>query len=311
MEIDLVYLWVNGNDPVWQAKHDAYTGRVKSAVDINCKGRYADNEELRYSLRSVEMNAPWVRHIYIVTDNQVPAWLDTSSPKVSIVDHRDILPAECLPCFNSVIIEYFIYRIPGLAEHFLYANDDTFINRPITEADFFSADGLPIVRLRRKRFRRLRWFWKTYVCRKPLSNYRATVALAAQLVNRKYGKYYNAMPHHCMDAYLKSDYRHVIEEVMRDEVRANLKNHIRSERDIQRVVFSYILLAEKRGQLRYVGESESINVAIHRRSKYELLDTCRPLFFCLNDSESAGDDDRATAKALMEKRFPRKSQYEK
>ena len=76
MDIDLVYLWVNGNDPKWQAKRDACIGRPTERQE-NCKGRYADSGELKYSLRSIEKYAPWVRKIFIVTDDQTPEWLNT------------------------------------------------------------------------------------------------------------------------------------------------------------------------------------------------------------------------------------------
>lgn len=311
MEIDLVYLWVNSNDPIWQAKHDAYTGNLQTSTDINGKGRYADNDELKYSLRSVEMYAPWVHHIFIVTDGQTPAWLNLSNPKVSIVDHRDIMPETCLPCFNSTLIEYFIYRIPGLSEHFIYANDDAFINRSAFPRDFFSPDGLPIVKLKRKPLRRIRWFLRTRIRKKPLTNYRANVELASQLVNRKYGTFYSGMPHHNMDAYLKSDYRHVVEEVMPEEVQASLSHRIRNNNDIQRAVFGYTALAEGRGQLRYVTKNDSMYVGIHRKEDYLDVQTCRPLLFCMNDSDHADDHDRAAAKTFLAQRFPCKSRYEK
>lgn len=107
MDIDLVYLWVNGNDPKWQAKRDACIGRP-SGGQAHCKGRYADSGELKYSLRSAEKYAPWIHRIFIVTDNQIPEWLNTDNPKVQIVDHTEIMPAECLPCFNSAVIEMFL-----------------------------------------------------------------------------------------------------------------------------------------------------------------------------------------------------------
>ena len=131
-EIDLVYLWVNGSDPKWQAKHNACIGKTEANSDVNCDGRYADNDELKYSLRSVDMYAPWIHRIFIVTDDQVPSWLDTSNPKVRIVDHTEIMPSQSLPCFNAALIEHFLWKIPGLSEHFLFANDDMFINRPVT-----------------------------------------------------------------------------------------------------------------------------------------------------------------------------------
>ncbi|MDE7143328.1 MAG: Stealth CR1 domain-containing protein, partial [Muribaculaceae bacterium] len=85
-EIDLVYLWVDGNDPAWQAKRGSFTGNFDNSP-TNCKGRYTDNDELKYSLRSVLMYAPWIRKVFIVTDNQTPKWIDTANPKIRIVDH--------------------------------------------------------------------------------------------------------------------------------------------------------------------------------------------------------------------------------
>ena len=159
-DIDLVYLWVDGSDPIWRAKRNAFIGETENSSSVNCEGRYANNDELKYSMRSIEMYAPWIRKIFIVTDEQTPIWIDTSNPKVKIVDLKDILPAECLPCFNSSLIEKFYHRIPDLSEKFLYANDDMFINKNVTPNDFFTSEGLPIIRLTRKPFRRLRWFWR-------------------------------------------------------------------------------------------------------------------------------------------------------
>ena len=159
-DIDFVYLWVDGSDPVWRAKKDVHIGVDKTQSLVNCEGRYADNDELKYSLRSLEKYAPWIRTIHIVTDNQVPKWLDTSNPKIHIVDHSEILPQESLPCFNSALIEHFLWKIPGLSEHFLYGNDDMFLNKPATPASFFDANGLPIIRLNRRRFRKLSLLYK-------------------------------------------------------------------------------------------------------------------------------------------------------
>ena len=164
MEIDLVYLWVNGNDPQWRAKRSARIGVPERKSDVNCEGRYADNDELKYSLRSVEKYAPWIHRIFIVTDNQVPEWLDTSNPGIRIVDHTEIMPAESLPCFNSTLIEHFICRIPGLSEHFLYANDDTFINKPVTPDIFFAEDGFDQLYCR---FVEAPRTWVTYVSLLP------------------------------------------------------------------------------------------------------------------------------------------------
>ena len=311
MDIDLVYFWVDGNDPTWRAKHDAFCGKTSGTVETNGINRFANNDELKYSLRSVAMYAPWIRKIFIITDDQVPVWLDTSNPNVKIIDHKDILPAESLPCFNSCLIGHYAYRTPGLAEHFLLGNDDTYINREVAPGDFFTSDGLPIVRLRRMYFRKLRWSFRENVRKKTLSNYRRTLQRASQLVSDKFGHYYTGIPHHNINALLKSVCRDVAENIMRDEFVANNKNHIRNDDDVQNVVFSYVALAEKRGKLRYVTDKESMIVKIHKDKHYERLDKYRPMLFCMNDSEYANDRGRAMAKAYLEKRFPDKSEFEK
>ena len=114
---------------------------------INTTGRYEDNQELKYSLRSVEKHLPWIRKIFIVTDNQIPTFLDVNHPKIQIVDHTELLPKEILPTFNSSVLDYFIYKIPDLSEHFLYANDDMFVNADLSPSFFFN-EGIPILRMK-------------------------------------------------------------------------------------------------------------------------------------------------------------------
>lgn len=310
MDIDLVYLWVNGNDPQWLAKRNACIGKTEEKSAVNCDGRYADNDELKYSLRSIEKYAPWLRRIFIVTDNQVPVWLDTANPKVRIVDHKEIMPDVCLPCFNSAVIEHFLYRIPGLAEHFIYANDDTFINKPVTPETFFGKDGLPIVRFNRRPFRKWTLLFKEKVQGKRLSNYVQTIRNSAELVEKKYGKYYGGKTHHNIDAYLRSDYEHAA-KVFEDEIRTTLPNHVRSENDIQRNIYSYVALAEKRAHLHYVTQRTSFRLHIQNESHYGKLERYNPILFCMNDSQYAKDCDRKRAAAFLDKRFPEKSQYEK
>ena len=310
MDIDLVYLWVDGSDPAWQAKRNAIAGGTDESSSANCTGRYVDNDELKYSLRSVEKYAPWIRRIFIVTDDQIPKWLNTSNPKIRIVDHREILPEVSLPCFNSPLIEKFLHKIPGLSEHFIYANDDMFINRAVTPGDFFDADGLPVIRLNRKPMRKARWFWREIIRRKPLHNYSRKISNTAKLVEKRYGIYYNYMPHHNIDAYLKSDCQRVAEELFSAEFEAGYGNHLRSDDDLQRIIYSYVALTEKRGHLRHPSKMESLHVQIHKDSHYRKLEKYRPMLFCLNDSQYASDIDRVRAKTLLESHFPEKSQFE-
>jgi hypothetical protein len=309
IDIDLVYLWVNGNDPKWIEKRNASIGEP-SKEEGNCKGRYVDNDELKFSLRSIEKYAPWIRKIFIVTDNQIPEWLETSHPKIQIVDHTEIIPAEYLPCFNSVAIEHHLHRIPGLSEHFLYANDDTFINKPVTPATFFAKDLLPIIRFNPRPFRKWTLLYKTKVQGRPLRNYVQTIQNAALLVEQKYGIYFNGKTHHNIDAYLKSTYQHA-RQIFDNEISATLSNHVRSSNDIQRNIYSYVALAEKRGHLHYVSQRTSFRFHIDNRKLYKKFERYKPMLFCLNDTQYANDEDRKCAIAFLNKLFPDKSLFEK
>lgn len=110
-KIDMVYLWCDGNDTAFRRRKQQYLATEDSSEKENIEAvgdmRFFDNEELKYSLRSLELYAPWINHVYIVTDRQVPKWLNTDYEKVTVVDHSEIMPQECIPCFNSDVIEYF------------------------------------------------------------------------------------------------------------------------------------------------------------------------------------------------------------
>ncbi|XP_065898347.1 N-acetylglucosamine-1-phosphotransferase subunits alpha/beta-like [Dysidea avara] len=99
--------------------------------------RFYDNEELRYSLRSVDMFAPWIRRIYLVTNGQIPSWLQVDHPRLTIVTHEEIFTNHShLPTFSSPAIETHLHRIPGLSRHFIYLNDDVMFGDHVTPEDF-------------------------------------------------------------------------------------------------------------------------------------------------------------------------------
>lgn len=146
--IDVVYTWVDSNDPAWRTAHARYSREHRADnSSADNEERYIDRDELRYSLRSLWMFLPFVNHIYVVTADQWPAWLN-EHPKVSVVPHSEIFPNPAvLPTFNSHAIESCLHRIPGLAENFIYFNDDVFLGREVAELDFFTLAGLGKVRL--------------------------------------------------------------------------------------------------------------------------------------------------------------------
>lgn len=130
------------DDPKWQAKFARYSNNKENSKNGVSKARFRDNGFLKYWFRGVEKFAPWVRKIHFITDGQKPEWLDENNPKINLVNHEDFIPSEFLPTYNSVVIERYLYKIPGLSEHFVYFNDDFYIIDHIGEERFFQ-NGLP------------------------------------------------------------------------------------------------------------------------------------------------------------------------
>lgn len=142
MEIDFVVTWVDMDDPKWKADFAKYSGRIDNRKNEVTEARFRDHGFLRYWFRGVEKFAPWVRKIHFVTCGQKPEWLDPAHPKLQLVNHADYIPEKYLPVFNSSLIEIYLHKIPGLAEHFVYFNDDFFITNHLGPERFFT-HGLP------------------------------------------------------------------------------------------------------------------------------------------------------------------------
>jgi hypothetical protein len=144
--IDAVYTWVDGSDPDWVHRKNAALaemGRAQINEIAANQSRFTSRDELRYSLRSIVSFAPWVRRIFVVTDDQLPPWLDETHPMVTVVSHRELFGATGkLPTFNSHAIESRLHHILGLAEHFIYFNDDMFLGRPLRPTKFFHGNGI-------------------------------------------------------------------------------------------------------------------------------------------------------------------------
>ena len=140
-DIDVVVLWVDGNDPAWQAEKAKY--QETKTTDANAVNRFRDWGLMKYWFRAIETFAPWVRTIHFVTWGHVPDFLKLDHPKLHLVRHEDYLPKDCLPTFNACAIEMSIHKIDGLSEKFIFFNDDMFLLRPIEQEAFFK-NGLPV-----------------------------------------------------------------------------------------------------------------------------------------------------------------------
>ncbi|MEO9876326.1 MAG: Stealth CR1 domain-containing protein [Anderseniella sp.] len=152
IDVDAVVTWVDGADAAHAKKRANYIAQSRTTLHENAINphRWVDNNELYYCLHSIHVNAPWIRRIWLVTDNQTPdlsAFSQSFRDKIQIVDHTEIFAgfAEFLPTFNSLAIESLIWRVPGLAEHFIYFNDDVFVSAPVGKTDFFR-NTAPVLR---------------------------------------------------------------------------------------------------------------------------------------------------------------------
>ena len=137
-DIDFVIPWVDGSDPAWQAVHDQFaTADDELDYGKSAPIRFRSWDNLQYWFRGVEKFAPWVRKIHFVTWGHLPPWMNTNHPKLHIVRHEDYIPSKYLPTFSSHVIEWNFHRIEGIAEQFVYFNDDMFVLRDVKPTDFF------------------------------------------------------------------------------------------------------------------------------------------------------------------------------
>lgn len=266
MEVDLVYLWCDGEDPLFSARKAA---RMKEfnpdPVEDNIGPvRYVQHDELRYSLRSAFQYVPWIRHIFIVTDGQRPAWL-ADHPRITVIDHKEIVPAELLPTFSAIVIEMYLDRIPGLSEYFLFSNDDMFFNRPLEKSDFFDYDRNPIVWMSREQEKKItESAARDILGDASRKDWEKTVIRAWMLYRERRGlaiPFYT--PAHSIDAYTKTYFRETLEAY--PELKKANSSPFRTGEEITRVLFSYEMINTWECQVKFKGK---VNIWARLRNRF-------------------------------------------
>jgi hypothetical protein len=141
-DVDLVFSWVDGSSSEFQRRRAAQQEKYVVGDGDDSAARYRHVDELRYALRSVDMYAPWIRRIFIATDSPTPEWL-LDHPRVTVVRSEEFFAdPTVLPTHNSHAVESQLHHIDGLAEHFLYSNDDMFFGRLVDPGLFFTSAGV-------------------------------------------------------------------------------------------------------------------------------------------------------------------------
>ena len=163
MPIDYVVPMVFPDDMSWRHELQNLTGPLcRDDARRNERYRTWGTEEIL--VRLIRKNLPWIRciHILLARKTQVQPWMKEmvamtsgqtgqAGPQVRVVLHKEFMPKEKLPTFNSRAIEMYLHKIPDLAPLFLYGNDDMFPLSPMGVSDFFQ-NGLPCLRLTERAF---------------------------------------------------------------------------------------------------------------------------------------------------------------
>jgi hypothetical protein len=296
-KIDLVVLWSDGSEPKFAAKKNYWHKKIKGKpVNSSSLCRTRDNNELKFLLRSVEKYVPWINNIFIVVDDQIPKWLNISHPQMHIIDIKDIIPSKILPIFNSNVIESFLPFIPELSEKFLYANDDMFFGDFVSK-DFFFDDDKPIVRFKRE------FTGGSY--------YKKILLDAYDSIAKRYNvSFKKLLPHHNIDAYLKSNFLECIKE-FKNGYNICRKNKFRGIGDVQRLLVSLYGIVKGTAISKVATFSESMYTTPNTLIRHiRNLKANPPKLFCVNDNERATEDEKREMEVLLEQIFLQKSNFE-
>ncbi len=311
--IDAVYTWVDGSDPAWlAAKADALAELDPTALHVTAAhdSRFSSRDELRYSLRSLDMYADWIRHVFLVTADQVPAWLVQDHPDLTVVSHAELFADRGrLPTFNSHAIETQLHHIGGLSENYLYLNDDVFFGRPVEPSAFVLPNGIA------------RFFLSTVkIAPGPVSPIDRPFTAAAKngrdLLQRRFGRTVTSKFQHAPHSLQRS----VMDDVEADfaaEVAQTAAAQFRGPGDISMSAalghyYGYATGRSVPGRLAYAYVDIGLPDAADRLAP--LLGGRGVDAFCLNDNEPSDvepDIQEATVRSFLEALFPVPSRFER
>ncbi len=295
IEIDLVYTWVDGTDADYIKKWTSYS---KNPQDINPE-RYRDTFELlKHSLRSVEQYLNWYRNIFIVTARpQAPEWLDQSNSRIKVIHHDEIIDEAYLPTFNPNSIESFLHKIPGLAEHFLYINDDFLFGSQTNLEDFM-----------------------------PNGKYRVFNTLFGENLSwRIYDGKNDVIGLGIIEhtpLFIKKEFWSEMTELFSEKQRFTRANKFRQPDDLMTYkLYRYYMLSRQGRISRAIPLPELLKIntfykitnhLANQQRAVEKLEKKKPKFYCLNDDQRDNPNIKVTelVRDFLARNYPNKSQFE-
>ncbi len=301
--IDIVYVWADFKDMKWCKKREKYRKKFFGTKEKISLSKNSMNE-LKFSLRSVERNFKNLNKVFVVTDNQVPEWLELNNSKIEIVDHKQIIPEIFLPTFNPVVIESFIHKIPGLSENFLYMNDDFFINKKIDLSFFFDKKKIhPVLG---------RWI----IPKNNTDNrHLQTVKKTCDILDLAYGSKIRLTLAHRPQP-LRVDLMIKYEKRYQDELQ---KMRVKRFRNCNNICFHNYLVSfssyyENYARFHFLWEKDMFYWTNDLKSNYKKFKRFRrQKMFCIQEDRSIELNENAIIQFnnLMEDLYPRKSSFEK
>lgn len=307
--IDAVITWVDGNDPAHKASRFKYShnGEEFKLEDVAADTRFNDVGEIKYCIASLFRFAPWLRKIYIVTDNQNPhveEYLDRYFPDrtipIEIIDHKVIFSGyeQYLPVFNSLAIETMLWRIPNLSEHFIYFNDDLLLVNPVTSEDFFKNGKLLFYgKWRTFLKRKISLFFKRCKGERIDLSYKLFVSNSANLLGekRRFPKLY-----HTAHPQLKSIFEEYYAE-HEDSLIKNIHCKFRENSQYNSQALNYLIGIKKgicqrvrvKGKYLYLKPKYNKGEDYVKKKLFRFAKRPHALFCCFNSLDLAKKDDLA------------------
>lgn len=276
--IDAVFTWVDGNDDRWREMLSQH--RALDQIDFD---RYAASDELKYAIRSVRMNAPWIRRIFILSNCSAPSWFRQTKTAIWI-DHAEIGDRSHLPLFNSHSIEAMLPLIPDLSEHFIYLNDDFFILAPTTPTDFFTFDGKVIPKFEP--------YGRTpeFASREHNEEWQSAAHNGAKLILEKFGYLPTRLHQHVPYSLRKSIFLE-LEKAFPREMEYTKASRFRTHDDLSTASFLFHHYANATGRAfpqtarQFLVKGSNYKSFAKRVAEGEQFD-----FFCLNDGAQSHAD---------------------
>lgn len=199
--------------------------RLNDGLDHN---RFVDKNELKYSLRSLELYLPWIANVYLVTNGQVPDWLNLSNSKIRIINHSQIFEKKShLPTFNSAAIEANLHRIKDLSDRFLYVNDDVLFVAPVYLDDFYSNKTLKIY------FTRFINFYSQFNKCDELTAYECSLRYSYGVLDGAFKKASKRIVPPHMPFLIEKAIVQELETTLKNEFQRTSANRFRSQTDLQ------------------------------------------------------------------------------